>query len=187
VHDRIKETLRKAFAELANDLERRLRKLSQELASLAGTLEVHFLLFPLDPSLITFSPQGQQTAVQSIQSRLPPLTSLLASVSAAESACDAANVEENDYTVFSHADLQFELGLLSANVAKKITFIENQIVSRNMTNLTPAQLEQFESTFRYFDRDETNTLRIEELAGALAALGIVYSVSTAEVTGSMGS
>lgn len=45
-----------------------------------------------------------------------------------------------------------------------------------MTNLTPAQLEQFESTFRYFDRDETNTLQPAELAGALAALGIVYSV-----------
>lgn len=51
-----------------------------------------------------------------------------------------------------------------------------QIVSRNMTNLTPAQLEQFESTFRYFDKDETNTLSVPELAAALASLGIVYSV-----------
>jgi Ca2+-binding EF-hand superfamily protein len=46
-----------------------------------------------------------------------------------------------------------------------------------MTNLTPAQLEQFESTFRYFDKDETNTLSVPELAAALASLGIVYSVS----------
>ncbi len=51
-----------------------------------------------------------------------------------------------------------------------------QIVSRNMTNLTPAQLEQFESTFRYFDKDETNTLEPAEMAAALASLGIVYSV-----------
>ena len=49
-------------------------------------------------------------------------------------------------------------------------------MSRNMTNLTPAQLEQFESTFRYFDRDETNTLNQPEMAAALASLGIVYSV-----------
>lgn len=46
-----------------------------------------------------------------------------------------------------------------------------------MTNLTPAQLEQFESTFRYFDKDESNTLSVSELAAALASLGIVYSVS----------
>lgn len=44
-----------------------------------------------------------------------------------------------------------------------------------MTNLTPAQLEQFESTFRYFDRDETNTLNQPEMVAALASLGIVYS------------
>jgi Ca2+-binding EF-hand superfamily protein len=45
-----------------------------------------------------------------------------------------------------------------------------------MTNLTPAQLEQFESTFRYFDKDETNTLSLPEMTAALASLGIVYSV-----------
>lgn len=44
-----------------------------------------------------------------------------------------------------------------------------------MSNLTPAQLEQFESTFRYFDRDESNTLDLDEMAAALASLGIVYS------------
>lgn len=50
-------------------------------------------------------------------------------------------------------------------------------MSRNMTNLTPAQIEQFESTFRYFDKDETNTLNLSEMAAALASLGIVYAVS----------
>lgn len=45
-----------------------------------------------------------------------------------------------------------------------------------MTNLTPAQLEQFESTFRYFDKDETNTLILSEFSAALASLGIIYTV-----------
>lgn len=44
-----------------------------------------------------------------------------------------------------------------------------------MSNLTPAQLEQFESTFRYFDKDESNTLSVPEMSAALASLGIVYS------------
>lgn len=52
-----------------------------------------------------------------------------------------------------------------------------QIVSRNMTNLTPAQLEQFEGTFRYFDRDETNTLELAEMTAALASLGIIHPAS----------
>ena len=65
------------------------------------------------------------------------------------------------------------------SISKKVAFIDNQIVSRNMTNLTPAQLEQFESTFRYFDKDESNTLNQSEMSAALASLGIVYSVSNA--------
>ena len=43
-----------------------------------------------------------------------------------------------------------------------------------MTNLTPAQLEEFEQTFRYFDKDNTNTLSVSEFKYALSSLGIVY-------------
>lgn len=46
-----------------------------------------------------------------------------------------------------------------------------------MTNLTPAQLEEFESTFRHFDKDSSNTLNLYEFKAALASLGIFYNVS----------
>src|SRR5690606_17576605 len=42
-------------------------------------------------------------------------------------------------------------------------------------NLTPFQLEEFESVFRHFDRDLTNSLAELEFSGALASLGLVYS------------
>lgn len=44
-----------------------------------------------------------------------------------------------------------------------------------MTNLTPIQLEEFESVFRHFDRDGSNTLQELEFSAALASLGLVYS------------
>ncbi|KAG6833447.1 hypothetical protein H0H87_006813 [Tephrocybe sp. NHM501043] len=153
----IKESLRKKFADLANDFERRLHAISSELTAIEGTLE---------------SQQGQ---VQEIQMRLPALSDVLADVARAEAECGAANVEENDYTVFTCQDLEFELELLNQSVGKKIAFIDNQVVSRDMTNLTPAQLEQFETAFRYFDRDQTNTLSLSEMVAALASLGIVYT------------
>ncbi|KAK0487608.1 actinin-like protein [Armillaria novae-zelandiae] len=153
----IKESLRKQFADVANDFERRLHLISSELAAVDGPLE------------------EQQHEVQRIQTRIPALSETLADVASAEAECAAANVEENDYTVFTCQDLEFELELVVQSIAKKIAFIDNQIVSRNMTNLTPAQLEQFESTFRYFDRDESNTLNQSEMTAALASLGIVYS------------
>ncbi|EJC97825.1 actin cross-linking [Fomitiporia mediterranea MF3/22] len=152
----IKESLRKRFADLANDFERRLYMISTDLAAIEGPLE------------------DQQQQVQELQKRMKPFPDLLEAVVRVEEECVAANVDENDYTVFTSQDLAFELELVVQSIAKKISFIDNQIVSRNMTNLTPAQLEQFESTFRYFDRDESNTLSISEMAAALASLGIVY-------------
>ncbi|KAI8994227.1 actinin-like protein [Trametes punicea] len=153
----IKENLRRKFADLANDFERRLRLISTELVSIEGPLE------------------EQMEQVRELQTRMPALTDSLRVVAAAEDECRDANVDENDYTVFTVEDLRFELELVSQSITKKIAFIDNQIVSRNMTNLTPAQLEQFESTFRYFDKDESNTLNQSEMAAALASLGIVYS------------
>ena len=43
-----------------------------------------------------------------------------------------------------------------------------------MTNLTPIQLEEFESVFRHFDKDLTNTLQELEFSAALASLSLVY-------------
>ncbi|KAG1745881.1 uncharacterized protein EDB91DRAFT_1119273 [Suillus paluster] len=153
----IKESLRKEFADLANDFSQRLHAISLELSGVAGPLET------------------QQDQVREIQTGLPTLSEALTRVAKAEQDCAVANVEENDYTVFTCQDLEFELGLVTQSIAKKISFIDNQIVSRNMTNLTPAQLEQFESTFRYFDRDETNTLSLTETSAALASQGLVFS------------
>ena len=69
------------------------------------------------------------------------------------------------------------------------------MVSATHTNLTPAKLEEFEGTFKHFDKDDTNvslsscvqrpvelthlgqTLQLWEMHSALASLGIVYGVS----------
>jgi len=58
---------------------------------------------------------------------------------------------------------------------KKTAFVENQMVARTQTNLTPAELESFESVFRHFDEDGTNKLSLDQFASALSALGINFS------------
>ncbi|KAG8861753.1 hypothetical protein FRB96_002711 [Tulasnella sp. 330] len=153
----VKENLRRKFATVANDFERRVRDITAEISALDGPLE------------------EQQIAIESIQQHLEPLRAILDRITIAEDECRLANIEENDYTVFTREDLEFEYALVTGAVAKKFQFIDNQIVARNMTNLTPAQLEQFEGTFRYFDKDESNTLSVSEMSAALASLGIVYS------------
>ncbi|KAI9344469.1 calponin homology domain-containing protein [Pilaira anomala] len=152
----IKEGLRKAYAEAANDFQHQLDSISAQLVNLEGTL------------------QSQLDLVQSLTKSFEPLQASLDIIQMLDHECIEANTEENDYTVYSLEDLSFGLDLVKEAVQKKSAFLQNQIVSRNMTNLTPAQLEEFEQTFRYFDKDCTNTLSVSEFKYALSSLGIVY-------------
>ena len=68
----------------------------------------------------------------------------------------------------------YELDLVRNAIVGKMGFLENQMVAREMTNLTPIQLEEFESVFRHFDRDMSNSLQELEFSAALASLGLVY-------------
>ena len=51
----------------------------------------------------------------------------MAELATAEEDCQAANVDENDYTVFTFQDLQFEHELVVQSISKKIAFIDNQV------------------------------------------------------------
>lgn len=112
--------------------------------------------------------------VQRLNENLPPLEAYLETISLIDQQCVEANIEENDYTTYSYDELCYEFSLVKSSVAKKLSFLENQMVVRNMTNLTPIQLEEFESVFRHFDRNLRNSLSEIEFSAALASLGLVY-------------
>jgi hypothetical protein len=99
--------------------------------------------------------------VQELQLRIPALEAALDGVAAAEADCNFANVEENDYTIFTCQDLQFELELAVHSIQKKITFIENQV------SLTLSKEHSFANVgldrFKEYDKhDACATGRIRE-------------------------
>ncbi|KAI9775177.1 MAG: hypothetical protein M1835_005908 [Candelina submexicana] len=152
----IKNSLRRSFAEKANDFALTLNTLSLAISGLEGDVE------------------DQLRHVQRLNSNLPPLDAFLDTIAALDQQCEEANIEENDFTTYTYDELEYELGLVKSSVSKKLSFLENQMVARNMTNLTPIQLEEFESVFRHFDRDLSNSLQELEFSAALASLSLVY-------------
>lgn len=110
---KVKEELRKRFANLANEFEKKLLKINTEISKLSGDLE------------------NQRSKVKSLQESLDPIGKSLQEILDVERECDEAKVEENDYTIFTCDDLKFELELLTTSVAKKIAFIENQVSSES--------------------------------------------------------
>lgn len=115
------------FANLANAFERRLYAISSDLAAIEGPLEACIHITSLDPYLDILWVQEQQGQVHDLQERVMPFAEELAEVVRAEEECVAANVDENDYTIFTSQDLAFELELVVQNIVKKISFIENQV------------------------------------------------------------
>jgi hypothetical protein len=154
----IKEQLQVSFATIANSLEEKLNKTSLQLAKLEGDLDV------------------QTKHILTLQEAIPPMRKDLTQLQAIGKDCVAANIEENEYTIFSAEDLEFDIELVATALTKKLSFIQNQKVAREMTNLTPQQLEEFETSFRHFDKDLSNSLSSIEFKASLAGLGIAYAV-----------
>ncbi|CAI6333938.1 unnamed protein product [Periconia digitata] len=152
----IKNALRKSFADKANDFALALNTLSTSLSGLEGEVE------------------DQLDHTKKISDNLAPLDQYLDIIASLDDQCAEANIEENDFTTYTYDELEYELGLVRSSVSKKLAFLENQMVARSMTNLTPIQLEEFESVFRHFDRDVSNSLQELEFSAALASLGLVY-------------
>lgn len=152
----IKNALRKSFADKANDFALALNTLSTSISALEGDVE------------------DQLDHTKEISKSLAPLDEYLNLIASIDEQCAEANIEENDFTTYTYDELEYELSLVRNSVSKKLAFLENQMVARNMTNLTPIQLEEFESVFRHFDRDVSNSLQELEFSAALASLGLVY-------------
>lgn len=106
---RIKEGLRKAYAEAANDFQQQLDSISAELVNLEGSL------------------QSQLNLVQGLTKSFEPLQESLNIIQMLDHECIEANTEENDYTVYSLEDLSFGLDLVKEAVQKKSAFIQNQV------------------------------------------------------------
>lgn len=152
----IKNGLRRSFADKANGLALALSTLSASISGLEGDIE------------------DQLQHTQRLYENLQPLDEYLEIIAKIDIQCQEANIEENDFTTYTYEELEYELGLVRASVSKKLSFLQNQMVARDMTNLTPIQLEEFESVFRHFDRDMSNSLGELEFSAALASLGLVY-------------
>lgn len=99
----------RSFADQANAFQERLNQISTALAELDGDL------------------QAQKTAVEHLNEKIPSLEHVLTQIQALDHQCSEANLEENDFTVFSFEDLDFDLGQIKLVLAKKAAFIENQV------------------------------------------------------------
>ena len=78
--------------------------------------------------------QRQLMIVRNLHSNVIPLELELHRIKKLDQDCEEANIEENDHTVHSYDDLEYEYGLAKGSVTKKLGFLENQVFITNPAN-----------------------------------------------------
>merc|ERR1711862_472994 len=112
-------------------------------------------------------------AAQANQSELATLGAELPTIEAAEQACDAANIEENDKTDHTYDDLWFAHNLLTKTYKENVDLLQNQIQASQTEDISPEQVEEFKETFKHFDQNSNDKLNRLEFKSCLSGLGII--------------
>jgi Ca2+-binding EF-hand superfamily protein len=118
--------------------------------------------------------------VQDVGSKLSPLHQALRDIEPLDRECEEAGIDDNEETIYNLEDLKFDLDTMETAVKKKSSFLQNQTVLRTKTDIAPEKLEEYQSSFKLLDRDQTNSLNRVEFKAALSAMGYSLEDSEAE-------
>jgi len=96
----------------------------------------------------------------------------LDTIQAAEQACEACNIEENEYSDHTWEDLKAAFDQILKTMDKKISFLAAQAIE-SAGGISADKMMEFQQSFDAFDEDHNHTLERLEFFACLASLGIV--------------
>lgn len=150
----ILDGLRKAFAEPANAFFAQLNEFKTALTAVAeGDIET------------------QTQALVAKRNELADLAPQLDVILAAEQACDAANIEENEYSDLYYEDLKALFDHILRSFEKKVAFLQAQ-AEEAKGGASADKMIEFKESFDHFDVDHNGALDRLEFFACLASLGL---------------
>ncbi|EDQ91836.1 uncharacterized protein MONBRDRAFT_14504 [Monosiga brevicollis MX1] len=147
------DELRKAFAQRANDFAAWLLATRKSLVEGTGTLEEQL--------------ERTKLKHQEVLAR----KSMLKKIEELGAQMEESLILDNRYTEHSTVGLAQQLDQLEQLGMRMQHNLEQQIQARNTTGVSEEQLQEFNETFRYFDKDSSGQLDHQELRSCLRTLG----------------
>jgi len=148
------DQLRHAFADPANAFYDMLQGYK---AFLGETLEGEF--------------EEQKNLFQAKRDELASHAPELDTIQAAEQACEACNIEENEYSDHTWEDLKAAFDQMLKTMDKKIAFLAAQ-ANESAGGVSADKMLEFQQSFDAFDEDHNHTLERLEFFACLASLGL---------------
>ncbi|OMH82831.1 Alpha-actinin-like protein 1 [Zancudomyces culisetae] len=163
-------------------------KASREIGQFANQIYESIIRIHNEISEITcYGGDNNETEVEALDQQGDQLSKLilvvesfekeLEQLQAMESECRQMQIDCTVYTIHSSQSIVADLELIKQTLLKKKSYLVNQTLLRNVSNITPAQLDEFESVFYHFDKGDCNSLNAAEFRAALEALDLAYSES----------
>src|SRR5215471_20569204 len=106
---RIKEGLRRSFAEKANEFSLLLDTISLSITKFEGALEVASFY------VVGINFQDQYEQISKIKKGFAPIQSVLSHLQKLDLRCQEAKIEENDYTIYTYDDLEYAFNLAKSS------------------------------------------------------------------------
>jgi len=94
-----------------------------------------------------------------------------AAVDAASAALDAAGVTHNPHTDLTATFLKAELDGLRNGLKERLDLLNKDIMAKKGQDISPEEQAEYKEVFDHFDRDQSGTLQLLELAASMRALG----------------
>jgi Ca2+-binding EF-hand superfamily protein len=150
---RLKEGLRKDFADLANDFQRWVLTIKAELVK--GD---------------EGSPEQQLEDLNRKEEEINN-DQRLANLEASNKRLEEAGIDENPYTDFTFEELSLLWEQMKNVLKKRKQYLADQLATNDNSGITDAQLNDFREAFKHFDKDNSNHLDKLEFKACLQSLG----------------
>lgn len=115
--------------------------------------------------------EAQRAAYQEKRDELFAHAPELDTIKAAEEACEACNIEENEYSEHTWEDLKGAFDQMLKTMDKKIAFLTAQ-ANESEGGISADKMVEFQQSFDAFDTDHNHTLERLEFFACLASLGL---------------
>lgn len=115
--------------------------------------------------------ETQRAAYQEKRDELYAHAPELDTIQAAEQACEACNIEENEYSEHTWEDLKAAFDQMLKTMDKKIAFLTAQ-ANESEGGISADKMLEFQQSFDAFDTDHNHTLERLEFFACLASLGL---------------
>jgi Ca2+-binding EF-hand superfamily protein len=153
-----KDNLRRRFADLANEFYEHATHTKKEISDSGSKGDLNDQLNFLKGKEEEINKDRRTEELQSVNQILE----------------DLGLADENPYTDFTLEELLLLWEQLQSVLKKKKQAIQGQLQATGQSNITEDQMNEFQETFRHFDKDRSNALDKLEFRACLKTLGQDY-------------